>query len=242
MRFATRRLLPLVVIATLGVQVLTERPTLSARLDVSPLGQFEATQRLDAATVEVLVLGCDLAVRQGSAVTVASDEVLTNAHVVGAFRSVDIAAGSAPVAPASSVMISPLDDVAVIRSATSTMSAITPLSLAPYDPEPGEPVHIAGYPHATTPEALADGLVVASASVVDYVDGAQMGQTGRVMRLNVTATPGMSGGPVLDQAGRLAGLVFAVQHPTNDTLAIPASLLRRVLTGLQPPPAGRCQR
>ena len=42
------------------------------------------------------------------------------------------------------------------------------------------------------------------------------------------ARPGMSGGPVLDETGRLAGLVFGVDTVTNDTLAIPASALREL--------------
>ena len=57
-----------------------------------------------------------------------------------------------------------------------------------------------------------------------------MGQGGRVMRLDVPVRPGMSGGPVLDQAGRLAGIVFANQSPTNDALVIPASVLRTTLS------------
>ena len=49
------------------------------------------------------------------------------------------------------------------------------------------------------------------------------------MRIDYPARPGMSGGPVLDGAGRLAGIVFGVQSPTDYSVVIPASLLRSAL-------------
>jgi S1-C subfamily serine protease len=48
----------------------------------------------------------------------------------------------------------------------------------------------------------------------------------------------MSGGPVLDQRGRLAGVVFAVQSPTDDALAIPVSAVRSILRGILTAPLG----
>jgi S1-C subfamily serine protease len=48
----------------------------------------------------------------------------------------------------------------------------------------------------------------------------------------------MSGGPVLDHAGRVVGVVFAVQSPTNDALAIPVSVVRRMLSGKVTAPLG----
>jgi S1-C subfamily serine protease len=69
---------------------------------------------------------------------------------------------------------------------------------------------------------LDNGLVVIVARVVDNAHG--------TIRLDMPVTPGMSGGPVLDRSGRLAGLVYGVQSPTNDALVIPASVLRSVIS------------
>jgi S1-C subfamily serine protease len=85
-------------------------------------------------------------------------------------------------------------------------------------------VWLAGFPHDTQREAgtvLDDGLVVAAAHVVDDAGG--------TMRLDTPVTPGMSGGPVLDRSGRLAGLLYGEQSPTNDALVIPVSVLRTVI-------------
>jgi S1-C subfamily serine protease len=65
--------------------------------------------------------------------------------------------------------------------------------------------------------------------VVDFVDGRPMAQPGDVMRVGATARAGMSGGPVLDAAGRLVGIVFGVQTTTGDSLVLPVSGLRATL-------------
>jgi S1-C subfamily serine protease len=219
-----------VAVAVVAVQAGMVTPTLSARLDVLPISAATAERLLERATVEVNALGCDLSLRQGTAVVVAPDRVLTNEHVVGRFRSVDVSADGRPVIAASLVLASSAADVAVVDAGGL---ALGPLPVAPEDPLPGEPVRVAGFPHddhsivgsTTAP----DGLVIAPTTVVDYVDGGAMALPGVVMRLAAGVLPGMSGGPVLDRMGRLAGLVFGEQSPTGDALAIPASELRAVL-------------
>jgi S1-C subfamily serine protease len=221
-----------VAVVVAAMQAGTVTPTLSARLDVLPVSMAAADELLGRATVEVTALGCDLSLRQGTAVVVAPDQVLTNAHVVGRFRSVDVSADGRPVIATAAVLASPAADLAVVDAGGL---ALGPLSLAPDDPLPGEPVRVAGFPHDEHPTpgatTTADGLVIEATSVVDYVDGGGMALRGVVMRLGAAVTPGMSGGPVLDRAGRLAGLVFGEQSPTGDALAIPASELRMVLAG-----------
>jgi len=65
--------------------------------------------------------------------------------------------------------------------------------------------------------------------VVDYVAGPTLDQPWPVMRLDAPVRPGMSGGPVLDASGRLAGIVFGNEVPTGQALVIPVSQLRRLL-------------
>lgn len=219
------------------MQATTVTSTLSARLDFNPIPQGDAVQRLERSTVEILSLACDLVSRQGTAVAIGRNRLLTNRHVAGSARSVSVAAEGTPLASSSAVESSPVADVAVVHTDSLT---VEPLTLAPDDPLPGEPVRVAGYPHDPPPDALADGLVVADASVVDFFDGSSVGQPGPVMRLSVGVTAGMSGGPVLDQAGRVAGLIFAVQSPSNNTLAIPASVLRRLLSLNDLAPSSAC--
>jgi len=115
---------------------------------------------------------------------------------------------------------------------------VDPVPLALSDPSPRDAVWVSGYSRERAPDSLADGLVVSPAHVVDYMSGRSVGEQGHVMRVDVPVRPGMSGGAVLDEAGRLAGLVFATEGPTSG-LVIPISTLRRVLShgGLTQPRA-----
>jgi len=206
-----------------AVEAALATPTLEARFDVAPITTAVARQRLQAATVELIGLGCDLSLRQGSAVALGPDRLVTSAHVVEAFRTLDIVPGaSGPIQAArADVRIAVGADVATVHGAGL---GARPLALAPYDPVPGEGVWLSGYLHDS------GRLQVLPARVVDYLSGRKLGQPRPVMRLDVAARPGMSGGAVLDQAGRLAGIVFGVEGVTNDSLVVPASALRRALT------------
>jgi hypothetical protein len=103
------------------------------------------------------------------------------------------------------------------------------LALASTDPTAGSPVRLAGYPSAPADQA-GPGLVIENLKVVDYLAGSSVGQPWAVMRLSGGARAGMSGGPVLDERGRLAGVVFGNELPTGDAVAVPASVLRRLVS------------
>ena len=102
------------------------------------------------------------------------------------------------------------------------------MALANGDPAPGTLVRVAGYPSAPTGQRD-PGFTVIQTSILDYVRGAEVGEPWPVMRLANPVRPGMSGGPVLDASGRLAGIVFGNELPTGEALAVPASQLRRLL-------------
>ena len=116
-------------------------------------------------------------------------------------------------------------DAGIVR----TPAAVAPgLALADRDLQPGDDVLVAGFP-------FGGALRVVAATVADVVDGTPRGSVGPVLRLNTRLVRGMSGGPVLDAAGRVAAIVFAVEE-SGHTLAIPASTLHDlVLTA-----PGRC--
>lgn len=196
--------------------------TLPARLDFTPLSQAQIDKRLSSGTVELLSLGCDLSLGQGTGVAVAGDTILTSRHVVAGFRSLDVIVDDHPARSVAvgDVSLSASIDTAVIRAPGVS---VQPLSVMKSDPRPDERVWVAGFPREAQPTRT--GLVVLPSTVIGYAGGRPLGQRGLVMRLRGTARPGMSGGPVLDQAGRLAGVVFGVDTSTNDTLAIPASVL-----------------
>ncbi|MBV8162580.1 MAG: trypsin-like peptidase domain-containing protein [Acidimicrobiia bacterium] len=211
--------------------------TLPARLDVAPIAKAEVERRLEGATVALVSLGCDLSLDSGTGVDVAGDRVLSNRHVAERFRTLQLVYDGTPprmVTPGL-IGVDQGDDVAVLRPGGL---GLTPIALSGGDPSPRQPVWVSGYAHDRGPDSLPDGLVVAPGRVVDYVDGRPMGQKDRVMRVSVPVRSGMSGGAVLDQTGRLAGLVFAVEGSADEGLVIPVSVVKRVLQSPLSVPTG----
>ena len=216
-----------VVVATMAAGTTA---TLPARLDVAPLARADVVRRLEDTTVSLVSLGCDLGLNAGTGVAVTGDRVLTNRHVAERFRTLHLIYDGTPARMVVSgrVALSSADDVAVLRPGPL---GIGWLDMAQADPRAGNGVWVSGYAHDRGPDSLPDGLVVDSGHVVDYLPGRDLGQQGRVMRLDVPVRPGMSGGAVLDEYGHLAGLVFAAQSPGEDGLVLPVSAIRDVLVG-----------
>lgn len=215
----------LLAIASAITVAATAAPTISARLDTEPVSAQRAVDLLTESTVQLLALGCDLSNREGSGVIVGSGRLLTNAHVVAGTRLVDVSADGLPTIVATMATVAPVGDVAVVQAGGI---AATGLTLAGADPQVGDQVRVAGFPSAP-PGVRPPGLEIASAQVIGTLVG--VGQPWPVLRLNVMVHPGMSGGPVLDQNGHLAGIVFGNEVPTGQALAIPASALREILDG-----------
>lgn len=149
---------------------------------------------------------------EGSGWVQAPGVVVTNAHVVAGARSITVTpSGSGPVA-ADVAWIDPALDVAVL-----SVSGLKAPALAP-----GKALS-AGDPAATLGHPLAGDLVISALRVRGTVQaygwdiyGSQ--RTSRSLySLRGTILPGNSGGPVVDSAGRVVGMVIARSLDDDDT-------------------------
>jgi S1-C subfamily serine protease len=140
--------------------------------------------------------------------------------VVAGALLINVAGDTGPTAIAHA-RVHPTHDLALLRVPPTGGAA---LELAPADPEPGDSMLVSGFVHDEL------SLTVETATVLDYADGAPRGHDGPVMQLDLVVPEGMSGAPVLDDRGRLAGLVYAVEDPPGMTLAIPVSALARAVS------------
>lgn len=88
------------------------------------------------------------------------------------------------------------------------------LFLAPIDPDIGESIHTSGYPGAGR---------TTQGHVRGYVEPHENDDTVRYLVTDAEGAPGISGGPLLNDANQVVGLIFGGHRLTDDTYAIPAT-------------------
>jgi S1-C subfamily serine protease len=147
---------------------------------------------------------------EGSGFVYSPDRVMTNAHVVAGVRTPVVEIHNTAV-PARVVYYNADLDVAVLSVATGT---IRPLRFA--SAEPGDGIAILGFPE-NGPYDVQVGRVRADQRLRSpdiYGHGTVIRD---VLSLRGLIRPGNSGGPVVDSAGRVVGVVFAASVSSGDT-------------------------
>lgn len=160
-----------------------------------------AVERATPATVKVLGISCTSSI-EGSGFSAGDGLVVTNAHVVhGVTRpSVVDQSGAHPATP---ILYDPDADVAVLR--VSDLGAPR-LPISAQVTAPGTQGAVLGYP-GNGPLTVSPAVItLRSPEVARRVGGGGIGVR-EDYRLAATVRPGNSGGPLVDTAGRVLGLV-----------------------------------
>ncbi|HEX5336218.1 MAG TPA: serine protease [Propionicimonas sp.] len=215
-------------------------PLLTARpVDATPFENVVAPTTLSVAKVGGT--RCAGGEPIGSAFVAGDHLVLTAAHVVAGARTVELRfPGREPVA-ADVVIVDAGDDTAVLRVDSDLPPA---LALAATPVVAGEPVVVVGYP-------LAERQVRTTLSRVTALDESVVldGHLLRdVLALDAQVPIGTSGGPVVDAAGQVHGMVSAQVAGRGGrdssqvvTLGIPAPrLAQRLATSANQPAPTPC--
>ena len=140
----------------------------------------------------------------GTGVLVADDTILTAAHTVGDAGLVRIAYGAQVFTGEVAGVFADRRDLAVI---TLPAPLADPVQAAP-TPADGSGVTIVGFP-----DGGARSSVVGP--VVEVPDLAQRLWHGPLTAVDASTRPGMSGGPAVDDAGNLVGILVAAQPDTG---------------------------
>ena len=190
-------------------------------------GESEETETADSEGPEEIARGFTVRVRNrtcdgvgtGSGTVISPTMLATNAHVVdGALelevetwdgRSVDVDVASVShTADLAIVEVSePLDDIGTLD--TEALNA-------------GDPVTAVGYPGGGQ-------LKFTTGDFVDRDINPELDTTEAVIRFTAPIAPGNSGGPLLNEDGRIAGVVFAEEIATGYGLAVPVDVLNDTL-------------
>ena len=159
----------------------------------------------------------------GSGFAVARNMVVTNNHVVRGCTRVQVAHGDASY-EARVVATDRRSDLAALEVAEG---GLLPLELADGPRELGEAVTVLGYPLANV---LGSDLRVAT-GIVSGLSG--VGGDPKVLQISAPVQPGNSGGPVLDDQGRVAAVVVTRMdlrmNTENVSFAVRAPVLREFL-------------
>ena len=181
-------------------------------------------QAASARTLRVRGIACGYGV-EGSGWVAGRNLVVTNAHVVAGETATHVqVGGTGRRLPAQVVVFDEKNDIAVLRV---NGLGLTPLHLAP--PKPGEVVAVIGFPE-NGPLDIEPARTDAT-QLVRSSDAYDSGPVKRVVTpFRVYVRPGNSGGPAVNEYGRVVSTIFASRSDSDDLgYGIPSRIVHRHL-------------
>jgi serine protease Do len=137
----------------------------------------------------------------GTGFYISPDTVITNFHVVNGCTELRLHKNGGDLGAARVLATSRADDLAALRTATPAKNFLKLRVGAPI--KAAEPVLVFGYP-------LAEALSSAGNTTLGNVTAlAGLRDDSRYLQISAAVQPGNSGGPAIDEAGRLMGVVVA---------------------------------
>jgi S1-C subfamily serine protease len=139
------------------------------------------------------------AVSSGSGIVIGNNDILTNYHVVDRCANISIQTSSDNAEPAVLVARDQENDLALVRTKTSSKSFVRFREGSPI--RVGDTIYALGYPLSGV---LASGPHL-SVGIVNALAG--LNDDSRHVQISAPVQPGNSGGPLLDANGHLVGVV-----------------------------------
>lgn len=173
--------------------------------------------QVTASTVRVSGVACGERL-QGSGFSPAPDTIVTNAHVVAGTTRTEVLRPDGRTLPATVTTFDPVRDLAVL-----TVPGLGQPSLGLGSAVVGETTAIFGHPLGQVPVEVSPARVVrrVTADVGDIYD--RPAGPRQILVLNSQIDPGDSGAPVVNTAGTVVGVAFAVSSLRRGTAFAVAS-------------------
>jgi len=177
----------------------------NAPVAIPPLVNTPGIRRAVAVTSKVIADGCNGGAEVGSSWPLAPDYLVTNAHVVAGSSSVQVQTQADGRLTATVVVFDPNTDLAVLYVPGLRLQALT---VRNGDPLRGTRGAVIGYPGGGKEQ-----VVPAAVSGTEMASGYNIYGDAMVTRdievLAAQVIPGNSGGPIVNEAGQVIGVVFA---------------------------------
>jgi S1-C subfamily serine protease len=154
----------------------------------------------------------------GSGVVVdLSGDILTCLHVVANATSIEVTFADGTKSPATIQATQPENDIAVLR-ATQPPATLVPAVLGnPRSMQVGSEAYVLGSPFGLT-GSISSGIVSALDRSFQLPNNGPL-LTG-LIQVDAAVNPGSSGGPLVNRAGQVVGIVSALINPTNQGVFI----------------------
>lgn len=194
--------------------------TNSTRPETTPAprdADFDAVSgHVSAAVVRITSVACD-AGSEGSGFLIDSDTVVTAAHVVDEAAAVEVQS-TEHAQEASVERIDTTADLAVLQLDQPLTTAT--LDFAGHDAATGDDVATVGYPDGNELQSLTEGAVDATDITAPVEGDARQ----HLAATTAEASPGNSGGPLVDADGAVVGVVVArEEHGRERSFAVQTS-------------------
>jgi S1-C subfamily serine protease len=172
---------------------------------IPPLVNTPGIRQATRVTSKVIAVGCNGGAEAGSSWPLAAGYVVTNAHVVAGARNVQVVTPDGTRYTMTVVVFDPNTDLAILYNPAIRLR---PLTLVDKDPLRGTYGAVIGYPGGDS-----EKVVAAAVSGTERASGYNIYGDSVVTRdievLAAQVIPGNSGGPIVNNAGQIIGVVFA---------------------------------
>ncbi|HTS15258.1 MAG TPA: trypsin-like peptidase domain-containing protein, partial [Candidatus Sulfotelmatobacter sp.] len=147
----------------------------------------------------------------------AQGEIMTSLHVVADATAIQVTFADGTSAAATIVTRAPDQDIAVLQPAQLPAN-VTPATLGnPRTMQVGSDAYVVGNPFGLT-GSMSAGVVSGLDRDFQEPDGGPV--LHGLIQVDAAINPGASGGPLVDQAGRVVGVVTGLVNPTSQDVFI----------------------
>ena len=175
---------------------------------------FDAVRRM---AVRIRNVGCG-SLSTGSGFAIDATTLITNKHVVADSAELQVSTYDGRDIDVTAASTASIADLALVRTAAELPSYP---QLADADPERGDMVTVVGYPQGGS-------LTVTRGQVIGATTDPLNANLGEVLVTDAPVEPGSSGSAVLDEQGRVVGVVYA-KSAAGQSYIVPVSTLASVL-------------